>query len=197
MKNTFAIIGAFSICFILYILYLNSPVTPSNRNSPPKELNIVGILSDRKGFADQIIKDYSNLPRDNTQEVRRLYKSAQIKFNTIIELFGYGADNRLIPIDIISQKIPEAEIAYKQLHNYITPPEQKQSIDQQTIKSEWLGSIHPMAKLGKGIGKEDSVAIPEAGALARALNEIVGQKEIYEKIAQRIEKYRWEPFPEK
>jgi hypothetical protein len=199
MKNILAIIGGVSIggVSICFLLYLHSPWTPSNRNPPPKELQIVSVLAKSKEFADQVIQEYSTLPKDNTQEIRSLYKDAQSKFNTLVELFGYGADNRRIPLDTISEKIPEAEIAYKQLYNYIIPPKEKRSIDQKTTKTEWPNNYPPMTNYHLQLNEQGFSPVPESGELARAFNEIVGQKEIYEKIAKRIEKYRWAPFPEK
>ncbi|MBX9587283.1 MAG: hypothetical protein K2X50_08505 [Gammaproteobacteria bacterium] len=195
MKNKITIV--FFALLLVIVVFMVSPWTPSIRTPHPRELAIVSILNQRKEFADLVVQRYSSLPKGSTQEVRRLYRDAQLKFNGIIEQIGFGADSHSIPIDEISKNIPDAELAYNQLYNYIEPSKHKQKMGQRlAITSRQLGTTPKDEYISPAI--ENSVVdIGEIGNFIRAVNEIAGKKDIYESIAKRIEKYRWAPFSEK
>jgi hypothetical protein len=188
IKLVSCISSSILVLLLIYVGYLHSPWTPSVHSSTKNEITLVSTLSKRKDFADNIIQEYSTLPKNTTQEIRTLYEDARENYNAIIELFGLGADGNSIPIDSINNKVPEAEQAYRKLVDYIAIISDKQKKEPKAAEpASAARSLHM-----NGIRKESSL-----GETLKALNEIVGKREIYSRISKRVQKYRWDPFPVK
>lgn len=172
---------------IAYIIYLNSPWKPGNRKLSREEIKVISILAERKIFAEQILQENSPLPKNMTQEIRNLYKDAQLKFNKIIELYCIGADNNSIPIDEINKELPDAEYAYQQLYNKRMAYRNKQ-------KEEMIS-----AEVDKAftMGQFDASNSIDFGGSIEKIHDIATERENYERSCKRVARYRWDSFPEK
>lgn len=178
------LLASFIILFIFYFL--------SHQQPSIEETQLINFLSKGKLLADQVVKDFTLLPKDGLvkgglivgpkNELEEVYNEAMNDFNALIDTFIYCLNQGNTCIEKLEDYIKAAQTSKETL---------KKLLDNKIYK----GYRQYSNRKALGINVVTNNSLEGLDKTIKSLEEIMAQREMFERIIEQVKTYKWLSLP--